>query len=356
MSQSQTSGSSNPEYVNARLRTRRSKLFDNDDYRKLVRMGTGEIARYMEESAYESAINRLGARHSGVDLIEYSLNRNLATQFNDLLGWAEGKLYDQIAAYLRTFDAWNAKTALRGVYSGEPADGIQTDYITAGEFGPTLLDELAAAESVEEVVELLGETIFGEGLDQAYQQFTENETLVALENAIDRAFYEHLLDGIDTTVQEGPAALYLEALQAEIDFRNVRNALRLSETGTNLDPAAYYISGGRLFSETQLRRLTGDMNALLEHLRESSYGDDLDAALDALAEADSLVQFEQALDAALLEYADQLAYRYPVSVCSALSYILAKEREVENIRAIARGREVGLAVEEIEQELVVTRG
>ena len=33
---------------------------------------------------------------------------------------------------------------------------------------------------------------------------------------------------------------------------------------------------------------------------------------------------------------------------------LAKEREVENIRAIARGREAGLSVEEIEEELVIT--
>ena len=70
-----TSGSSNPEYVNSRVRARRAALFDEEDYRKLVRMGTGEIARYMEETEYETEINALGARHSGVDLIEYALNR-----------------------------------------------------------------------------------------------------------------------------------------------------------------------------------------------------------------------------------------------------------------------------------------
>jgi V/A-type H+-transporting ATPase subunit C len=41
-------------------------------------------------------------------------------------------------------------------------------------------------------------------------------------------------------------------------------------------------------------------------------------------------------------------------VCPVLAYVLAKEREVENIRAIARGREAGLSPDEIDAELVIT--
>ena len=349
-------GSSNPEYVNSRVRARRAVLFDEEDYRKLVRMGTGEISRYMEETEYEAEMNALGARHSGVDLIEYSLNRNLAKHFHDLLGWAEGKLYTQIANYLRKFDAWNAKTAIRGVYSGAEPEEIMTDFIRAGEFDEDLLDQMAAAGSVEEVVELLEGTIFAEGLDAAYEEFEESDVLVPLENTIDKTFYEHLLDGLDTQMvdRNTPTGLYLDFLQAEIDFRNVRNALRLSRTGTDIDPEAFYIEGGKLFDEGELRQLVGSFDDLVEYIRESTYGDELSSALTDLNEADSLIQFEHALDAALLEYSDTLSYTYPVSICSALSYILAKEREIENIRAIARGREVGLSVQEIEDELVVT--
>jgi V/A-type H+-transporting ATPase subunit C len=36
-----------------------------------------------------------------------------------------------------------------------------------------------------------------------------------------------------------------------------------------------------------------------------------------------------------------------------LSFVLAKEREVDNVRAIARGREAGLSPDQIEAELVV---
>src|SRR6056297_3597694 len=182
----QTGEASNYEYVVARVRSRRAALFDEDDYRKLVRMGTGEIARFMEETEYEREMNDLGARHSGVDLIEYALNRNLAKHFHDLLDWADGELNDLIANYLRKFDAWNAKTAIRGVYSGASPDEIETDFIRAGEFDEQLLDALAGAGSIEEIVELLDGTMFEEGLEAAYEDFEEQEVLVPLENAIDK--------------------------------------------------------------------------------------------------------------------------------------------------------------------------
>jgi V/A-type H+-transporting ATPase subunit C len=344
--------SSNYEYVTARVRSRRSKLFDDDDYRKLVRMGTGEIARFMEESEYETEMNRLGARHSGVDLIEYALNENLAEHFDDILRWATGTLYDYVARYLRKFDAWNVKTVLRGLYSDAESEDIQEDLIDAGEFSEDLLEALAAADSVEEVVERLDRTIFGDALDAALDDYRDTGLLVPLENAVDRTFYENLLAGLPDE-PDRPTQLYVEFLEAEIDFSNLRNALRLARSGADMDPAEYYIEGGRLFDAEDLRGLVADEDQLVEHVRTSTYGEELDEALSVLEAADTLIEFEHALDAALLEYADTLSNRYPLSVCPVLSFVLAKEREVDNIRAIARGVEAGLDPEEIERELVI---
>ncbi|WP_254765901.1 V-type ATP synthase subunit C [Salinilacihabitans rarus] len=348
-----STGSSNPEYVNARVRARRAVLFDDEDYRKLIRMGPSEIARFMEETEYEREINALGTRFSGVDLIEYALNRNLAKHFHDLLDWSEGRTYDLVARYLRKFDVWNVKTAIRGIYTDTPADEIRPDLIRAGELEDATLERIVEADSIEDVVELLRGTIFYEPLSEAYERYEETDVLVPLENALDRTFYEHLLDDLGRP-QEGPGAMYVEFLEAEIDFRNARNALRLARSGADLDPAEYYIEGGVLFSRSELRRLVSDYDALVSHIADSRrYGDRLSEALSWLREADSLIQFEHALDAALLEYSDRLSSIYPVSISAVLSYILAKEREVENIRAIARGREVGLAENEIEEELVI---
>ena len=109
----------------------------------------------------------------------------------------------------------------------------------------------------------------------------------------------------------------------------------------------------RRISLAEIAQLAGNTDELVAHVRESTYGDELDEALDELERADSLIGFEHALDAALLEYSEHLSHVFPLSICPVLAYVLAKEREVDNIRAIARGREAGLSEDEIEAELVV---
>jgi V/A-type H+-transporting ATPase subunit C len=343
-------GSSNPEYVNARVRARRSALFADEDYRKLVRMSTAEIARFMEESAYEEEINALGARHSGVDLIEYALNRNLAKQFDDILDWAKGRLYDLIARYLRKFDAWNVKTVIRGIYSDASREEIETDLIRAGEFDDRLVNRLLDAPSIEEVIDTLHRTIFGPPLEAAFEEYESSGVLVPLENAVDRVFYENLLSEVrwDEATEQ-----YRDILLAEVDFRNARNALRLARSGADIDPAEYYIAGGQLFSRAELGSLATNPDELVQRIRDSTYGDDLSEALDDFESAGSLIAFERALETALLEYSSSLGNVFPLSVSPVISYILAKEREVDNIRAIARAREAGLSPEQIEEELVI---
>jgi V/A-type H+-transporting ATPase subunit C len=343
-------GSSNPEYVTARVRSRRAALFDDDDYRKLVRMGPAEIARFMEESTYGDAINALGARHSGVDLIEYALNRSLAEQFDDILRWADGRLYDLVARYLRKFDAWNVKTVIRGIYADSPAEDVESDLIRAGEFDDRLLDRLLDAGSIEEVVDLLDGTMYGDPLADAYDDYESTGVLVPLENAVDRAYYEQLL--ADLVVDEA-TEVYREFLTAEIDFRNARNALRLARSGAAIDPAEYYIEGGELFEASELAALADNRDELVQHIRDSQYGETLSVALADIEDAESLIGFERALEATLLEYSGRLGHVHPLSVTPVVSYILAKEREVDNIRAIARGREAGLSPDRIEDELVI---
>ncbi|QKY16358.1 V-type ATP synthase subunit C [Halorubrum sp. CBA1229] len=344
-------GSSNPEYVVARVRARRGSLYGDEEYRKLTRMSPAEIARFMEESSYGREINALGSRHGGVDLIEYALNRNLAAQFEGILDWSEGSLYDLIARYLRKFDAWNVKTVIRGVYTDADQSAVEVDLIRAGEFDDRRIRRLLEADSIDAVVEVLEDTIYGPPLREAYAEYEETDVLVPLENAVDRAFYERLLSGLGG---DEPTRQYEAFLKAEVDFRNATNALRLARSGADIDPAEYFIEGGELFTRESLARLARNLDELVEYIADSQYGEELGPALRDLEEADSLIAFEHATDAALLAYGDRLGTVHPVSITPIISYILAKEREVENIRAIARGKEAGLPVDQIESELVIT--
>ncbi|MFB6086041.1 MAG: ATP synthase A1 subunit C [Halodesulfurarchaeum sp.] len=344
--------SGNYEYVVARVRHRRASLFSEDDYRKLLGMGAGGIARFMEESPYQAEINDLGARYSGVQLIEYALNRNLAREFDDLLRFSEGQLYELVARYLRKFDAWNLKTVLRGRNSGATAEEIRENLIDAGELDPEFFDRLIAAPDIDAVVEMvIEETDFGERLGSALEDYEETGLLTPLENAIDRSYYEGLF--YESTGETGPLALYRRFLQAEIDFRNLLNALRIAGSGADIDPAEYFIEGGELFSRAEIGTLVSDTDQLIAHIRDSRYAEDLSTAIDALQDDRGVSAFERELDAALLSYSDRLSHVYPLSVCPVLAYVLAKEREVDNIRAIAHGVETDLPRSTIEEELVM---
>ncbi len=344
-------GSSNYEYVGARVRARKAKLFDDDDYRKMVRMSPNEIARFMEESEYSKEINRLGARHEGVDLIEYALYDNMARHFSDIVSWSNGSLRKTVADYLRKYDAWNVKTVLRGVFTDATVEEIHGDLIPAGELDEEFLDDLAELGSVEKVVEGLEGTVFGEALEEALRDFNDTGVLLPLENAVDRTFYEGLVKG-ERPAPESPEGVYTNFLRSEIDVLNVRNALRAAGS-EQVDVGEYFIEGGDLFKKDELRRLVGNREELVNALRESGFGDSLADAIDALEDTGSLVEFDRALDKLLMQFAGTMTNRHPNSVAPVISYILSKEREVQNIRGIARGKEAGLSVEEIEEEIVI---
>ncbi|MGK2230653.1 MAG: V/A-type H+-transporting ATPase subunit C [Methanobacteriota archaeon] len=347
----ESGGSSNYEYVAARVRARKAKLFGDDDYRKLVRMSPNEIARFMEESEYSEEINRLGARHEGVDLIEYALYDNMARHFSDIVRWSEGTLRETVVDYLRSYDALNVKTVLRGVFTDAKPDEIRVDLIPAGEIDEGFLESLAELGSVEEVVEELEGTVFGDALEEALREYEDDDVLLPLENAVDRTFYEGLIQG-DRVAPESPRGVYRDFLRSEIDVLNVRNALRAAGS-EKVDVGEYFIEGGDLFSRSELERHVENREELVEALRGSEYGNELEEAIDELEETGSLVEFDTALDKLLMEFAGSMTNRYPNSVAPVISYILSKEREVQNIRGIARGKEAGLTVEEIEEEIVI---
>ena len=343
-------GGSNPEYVIARVRARRASLLGEDAYRRLVRMDPAGIARFLEDDAYSAQINALGTRHGGTDLIEYALNANLAQTYRDLLGWADGQLYDLIARYLRRYDVWNIKTVLRGIYSEVDAETVGDDLILAGELEEQRLRALADLGAIEQVVEALERTVYGDALAEAYDAYVSSGLLFPLENALDRTYYDQLLTDLPGGQQ---TRAYVEFLTAEVDFTNIINMLRLSRSGAALDPAAYFLDGGALFRLETVDALVQNPDELLATIRESAYGDRLSGMLAAVETGASLIPAEHAVEAALLETADSLGYENPLSITPVLSFILAKRREVDNIRAIARGREAGLDVETLESEVVI---
>ena len=62
--------SGNYPYVTARVMAKRASLLPADTYGRLLQMAVPEIARFLGEREYKQEMVALGAKYSGVDLIE----------------------------------------------------------------------------------------------------------------------------------------------------------------------------------------------------------------------------------------------------------------------------------------------
>jgi V/A-type H+-transporting ATPase subunit C len=195
--------------------------------------------------------------------------------------------------------------------------------------------------------------MFGKVLIKGFREYEDTGLLVPLENAIDRCYYQQLLR--KTEVVEDPSlVLYTDFLRAEIDFKNIMNALRITHSGSEIPITEYYIQGGKHFTAAKLSSSMKNLDEMISMIRESTYGEQLSGAIEKLEDADSLISFEHELEAVLLEYCDRLSHVYPLSICPVIAFVLSKEKEIENVRAIARGKEAGLSPEEIEKQLVIS--
>jgi V/A-type H+-transporting ATPase subunit C len=72
------SGRASYIYLCTRMRVRKSKLIQRDEYLRMANMSLPEIIRVIEETQYKQEIDELGTSFKGIDLIEVALSWNLA--------------------------------------------------------------------------------------------------------------------------------------------------------------------------------------------------------------------------------------------------------------------------------------
>lgn len=334
-------------YATARVRVRMSKLLEDADYEKLVNMEVPQITRYLQDTQYEEEIDELGTRYSGATLLEYSLSLNLANRFSSLIDMATGDLKDDIVAYLRRYDVKNLKTLIRGKTYGAEGDEVRENLVPAGDMSQ---DRLYALEKMplRDMLTDLKDTRYWPALEPlaaAYEETGEvdRETLSRAENALDTVYYEDLLSRL------GPKQTpFSRLVRSEIDYVNVQTILRLKADpharGLPDEVESLIIEGGTEVRGALLERLADapDVDSLIETLREEGPWD-LPEDLETVSEVGSFVKDRT------VEETEAKANRDPLSIAPIIAYILLKQREVDRVRTIARGKEAGMSADEIRE-------
>lgn len=339
----------NYPYVTARVRAKKALLLSRDTYGRLLQMSIAGIARFLGEGQYGEEMVALGTRYRGVDLIEMATRDNLAKVFTQVIGFSEGPLREMVARFLDRWDVWNVKTILRGKLYGASAAEILEDVIPAGTFSKAFLERLVALEDLEDIVEALQDTPYGPPLVGLPASLAAVPSLAPFEDVLDRAYYENLLAAVPPAA---PAMkLFHNFIRVEIDVVNVKTLLRVRGL-EEVHGRPLFIRNGRTFSVDALREMARlELPDLVERLRKAPFGPEVEPHLGR--DPPRLDLGIRAMERWHLNAAARGSNLYPLSVIPVLDFLIAKTKEVENLRIVARGKAAGLEVERIRELLVV---
>ena len=330
-------------YITGRVRAMKTKLIPHEMYQRMLGMDIPEITRYLEETQYKEEIDLMAKDHSGAELVEYATFANLAKTYKKLLRVSIDEPEFLILEYLRRWDIWNIKTILRGKFYGAGDEEIMKYLVPAGELDLEFLEGLAKKERIEEVIQAFDGTDYYEALTQY-----DGQMLSSVENALDKLYYFRMERAVGGTLSVG-GGLLLKYVRKEIDVKNLVTLFRMNKAG--IEAAVVQdnlLPGGKLHEE--FSRMAGQSyNEFVRGLEGYPFWG---AISDVVAEGGSVSRIEARLRAYLVRYAWAVSNYHPLSILPVLGYIVSKETEVSNIRKIVRGKEAGLSVELIEEQVV----
>jgi V/A-type H+-transporting ATPase subunit C len=344
----------NYPYACARVRAKKSLLLTKENYPKLLMMDLNEIGRFLGETQYSVEMTELASRYDGVNLIELGTSRNLARMYNGVLEFTKGELRDMIAGYLERWDVWNIKTILRGKYYGASIEDIREDLVPAGRLDEDDLNALMAMESVTEVLDNIKKLDWAVVPQEATSALQSTGKLSTVEDYLDKAYYEHLLESINPTSK--PEKILMDYVRKEIDATNLLTILKLKREGLTPEKIVpYLIDGGDELTKKEMERLiaTEGFDPLVQELQKYSFYEGIKDALEKISTTNSLNDVTLAIKRMQARQAEKFSHLYPLSVLPIIDYLIRKKIEVDNIRIIARCKESGLDPDTIKKLLVM---
>jgi len=339
-------------YVCTRMRVRKSKLIQRDDYLRMLNMSIPEITRVIEETTYKQEIDELGTRFKGIDLIEVALSWNLAKEYQKILEITPGTLKQFTRSYLRRWDIQNVLNILRGKKEGEKVGKIKEILIPAGSLDRFTLDRLLAEDSMDRIVEALRGHRMYPVLAAKIGEAKETGSFSRLENELYKQFYADLLAEAESGVKGGQ--LFLSFIRLDIDIKNIKTLFRLRADKLEEDPHEMFIAGGVLTIDDFIRlNMIKDQVEFIDALKMKVRQKMLHAFLDELKGEKKVRDIEVSLTRVQLNQMERMSKLHPFSIHPILVYLEKKKYEVFNLRAIARGKESKIPAERISEYLVI---
>jgi len=320
------------------------------------RLWTDDALEALVEAPHDTVVERLighglpqlaaGYDRTGRAQDPRSLEQRIIAQILDetrvLIRPQPGAARAFLTFWTARFEMSNVKTLLRSKMTGERPAAILARLIPMGTFGRLDYQDLAHAEDVGELLRRLEAGPYAGIVRRARRAFEQSHDPFSLDAALDRGYYEGLVQ--HARPLEAAAGAPFRSLMAHlVDRINLVWLLRY-RFNYRLPPAeVYYLLVASHYSLSGAR------------LRELAAQDSPEAVLAALPPAwqarlagvTDIPDVFARMEHVAAEQAQRVLRLRAPGIARAFAYLILRERDLRAVRAVLRGRHLGLTGDDI---------
>jgi V/A-type H+-transporting ATPase subunit C len=263
-----------------------------------------------------------------------------------------------VKAYLLKWDLYNIELILssknmgRTVTETEPFLVSSRNFpagISAGNIPHDEIKIILSQSGVDAAVNRLLKYSYGSILLQHLDAYQKTMDLGPMMAALQNYYYQTLLESL--RFFQGDEGIIREMFRTEIDKRNILTLLKGKETNAEKSVVNKHIVNGGGISVSELMDLYG-VNNVIELISRIEGRFPLGEALNSYKNTGSLVDFEVGLHKFInLKYVSKLK-NIALSVGSVFYFMIAAERERENIRRIIYGKMYNISNDKIASMMI----
>ncbi|MBN2351198.1 MAG: V-type ATPase subunit [Spirochaetales bacterium] len=345
-------------FINAKLRTRLSKLLTDDFFDSLVRAHSLLDAMQLLKNTAYAPLDAVYSQTGDLKTAELELYKTEIGIFKDVENRVEGTTRAFCSALSTYYEVENLKRVVRlwfdrAVLGRDVEDSI--DYLYRGIVHYDLqIDQLLAAGDYSGVREALSGTPYGAIFGECLPDIQKMNSIFAFEMALDKYYYAELLQTVENLGTRDIRIAH-RLIGVEIDLLNINWVIRfktlyklpLAEALRYALPSGFEVDREAIARAYDQDRVGEVFDTLLKKHR--GVGAMLkDQGADATAR---LVLIERILEYVLMREVGKLLVGYPFSVGIILAYFILKKTEIRRIMTILNAKQYGIKPEEIKSRL-----
>jgi V/A-type H+-transporting ATPase subunit C len=327
-------------YLNTRVSLFRTRLWHESQVSELIDASDDTLSDLLSKRGLQLLTS--GYADDDPRSLEARIVAILLDETRILLRPLEDQGRQFLLYWIGRFEVSNVKSLIRAKMAGDSQSVTASRLLDLGYFARLDANDLMHAEDVAELLRRLERTAYAGIVRNARQAFEESHDPFILDATLDRAYYDGLIRRARAIEMETGSGF--DRLMAElVDRINLVWLLRY-RFNYGLPPAQVYF-----LLLTPGYRLTPSL------LRDLVSRDDIVSVLAALPQemarslngAETIPEIASRMERLALEHARSVLDRDGQPLARVLAYLILRESDLRDLRAVLRGRRLGLPVDDI---------